>query len=125
MDSTAEVFDQFQQFCDVKGFNDHQVHCVLRFEYLPDAAILKKAVISSIEAIPILGADIVTDANSAAIAESIILLGRALGLSVIAEGVESVEQRDALVRLGCSSFQGWLFRQALPVEEFQSFCQAA
>ena len=55
MDSTAEVFDQFQQLCDVKGFNDHQVHCVLRFEYLPDAEILKGAVISSIEAIPILG----------------------------------------------------------------------
>jgi EAL domain-containing protein (putative c-di-GMP-specific phosphodiesterase class I) len=69
--------------------------------------------------------DIVTDANSGAIAESIILLGRALGLSVIAEGVETVEQRDALVRLGCSSFQGWLFSQALPVEEFQSFCRAA
>ena len=69
--------------------------------------------------------DIVTDANSGAIAESIILLGRALGLSVIAEGVETVEQRDSLVRLGCSSFQGWLFSQALPVEEFQSFCQAA
>jgi NRPS condensation-like uncharacterized protein len=55
MDYSAEVFDQFQQLCDVKGFNDHQVHCVLRFEYLPDAEILKKAVISSIEAIPILG----------------------------------------------------------------------
>ena len=55
MDYTAEVFDQFQQLCDVKGFNDHQVHCVLRFDYLPDAEILKKAVISSIEAIPILG----------------------------------------------------------------------
>ena len=69
--------------------------------------------------------DIVADANSGAIAESIILLGRALGLSVIAEGVETKEQRDSLVRLGCSSFQGWLFSQALPVEEFQSFCQAA
>jgi NRPS condensation-like uncharacterized protein len=55
MDYSAEVFDQFQQLCDVKGFNDHQVHCVLRFEYLPDAEILKKAVISLIEAIPILG----------------------------------------------------------------------
>lgn len=55
MDYKAEVFDQFQQLCDVKGFNDHQVHCVLRFEHLPDVEILKKAVISSIEAIPILG----------------------------------------------------------------------
>jgi NRPS condensation-like uncharacterized protein len=55
MDYQAEVFDQFQQLCDVKGFNDHQVHCVLRFDYLPDAEILEKAVISSIEAIPVLG----------------------------------------------------------------------
>jgi diguanylate cyclase (GGDEF)-like protein/PAS domain S-box-containing protein len=69
--------------------------------------------------------DIVADANSGAIAESIILLGRALGLSVIAEGVETAEQRDALVGLGCSAFQGWLFSQALPVKEFQSLCQAA
>jgi len=43
MDYSAEVFDQFQQLCDFKGFNGHQVHCVLRFEYLPDAGILKKA----------------------------------------------------------------------------------
>jgi NRPS condensation-like uncharacterized protein len=55
MDCTAEVFDQFQLLCDVNGFNDHQIHCVLRFEHLPGAEILKKAVISSIEAIPILG----------------------------------------------------------------------
>ena len=68
--------------------------------------------------------DIVSDANSGAIAESIILLGRALGLSVIAEGVETAEQRDSLLRLGCSSFQGWLFSEALPVKEFQSLCQA-
>src|ERR1019366_4634489 len=45
----------FQLLCDVKGFNDHQVHSVLRFEHCPDSEILKKAVISSIEAIPILG----------------------------------------------------------------------
>jgi len=68
--------------------------------------------------------DIVSDANSGAIAESIILLGRALGLSVIAEGVETEEQRDSLLRLGCSSFQGWLFSQPLPVTEFQSLCGA-
>lgn len=39
--------------------------------------------------------DIVSDASSRAIAESIILLGHASGLSVIAEGVEKAEQRDA------------------------------
>jgi diguanylate cyclase (GGDEF)-like protein/PAS domain S-box-containing protein len=66
--------------------------------------------------------DIVTDVNSGAIAESIILLGRALGLSVIAEGVETEQQRDSLLRLGCSSFQGWLFGKAVPAGEFQSMC---
>lgn len=54
MDFTVEVFDQFQLLSDVKGFNDHQVHSVLRFESGPDPEILKNAVISSIEAIPIL-----------------------------------------------------------------------
>jgi diguanylate cyclase (GGDEF)-like protein/PAS domain S-box-containing protein len=66
--------------------------------------------------------DIVGDASSSAIAESIILLSRALGLSVIAEGVETEAQRETLVRLGCSSFQGWLISQALPAKEFQAMC---
>src|ERR1700722_11883140 len=55
MDYTAEIFDQFQELCDIKRFNDHELHCVLRFENGPDAEVLKKAVLASIEAIPILG----------------------------------------------------------------------
>jgi NRPS condensation-like uncharacterized protein len=55
MNYTAEVFDQVQLLFDITGFNDHQLHCVLKFESRLDAAVLKKAVISSIEAIPILG----------------------------------------------------------------------
>jgi NRPS condensation-like uncharacterized protein len=55
MDYTAEVFDQVQRLFDSTGFNDHQLHCVLRFESGPNAGVLKKAVTSSIEAIPILG----------------------------------------------------------------------
>ena len=55
MDYTAEVFDQVQLLSDLNGFNDHQLHCVLRFEDGPDAEVLKEAVISSIAAIPILG----------------------------------------------------------------------
>jgi predicted signal transduction protein with EAL and GGDEF domain len=49
--------------------------------------------------------DIGGDVHSGATAESIVLLGRALGLSVIAEGVESETQRDHLASLGCSSYQ--------------------
>jgi diguanylate cyclase (GGDEF)-like protein/PAS domain S-box-containing protein len=63
--------------------------------------------------------DILADATSGAIAQTIISLGRALGLSVIAEGVETEEQRDCLAGLGCHSFQGYLFSRPLPPEEFE------
>jgi len=55
MDYRAEVFDQMQLLYDLTGFNDHQLHCVLRFESRPDGETLRKAVIASIKAIPILG----------------------------------------------------------------------
>jgi NRPS condensation-like uncharacterized protein len=63
MDYTAEVFDQFQRLSDVNGFNDHQLHCVLRFKSELNAEVLKKAVISSIEAISILGTRYVASAR--------------------------------------------------------------
>lgn len=62
--------------------------------------------------------DILKDASCGAIAQSIISLSNAMGLSVIAEGVETEEQRDFLVRLGCHSFQGFLFSRPVPLEEF-------
>jgi NRPS condensation-like uncharacterized protein len=57
MRSKAEIFDQVQRLFDVNGFNDHQLHCVFRFDpgSAPDAANLRKALIATIEAIPILG----------------------------------------------------------------------
>ncbi|MGA8503026.1 MAG: EAL domain-containing protein, partial [Candidatus Sulfotelmatobacter sp.] len=64
--------------------------------------------------------DILVDASSGAIAQSIISLSKAMGLSVIAEGVETEGQRDFLARLGCHSFQGFLFSGPLPLEEFQA-----
>ena len=51
----AEVFDQVQRLFDRTGFNDHRLHCHLRFESELDAEALRKAVVSSIEAVPILG----------------------------------------------------------------------
>ena len=53
--------------------------------------------------------DLLSDASDAVIARTIIALGQSLGLKVIAEGVESVEQRDFLIGLGCESFQGYFF----------------
>lgn len=62
--------------------------------------------------------DILADAGSGAIAQTIISLGKAMGLSVIAEGVETEEQRDYLANLGCHCYQGYLFSRPLPLEEF-------
>jgi diguanylate cyclase (GGDEF)-like protein/PAS domain S-box-containing protein len=60
--------------------------------------------------------DILTDSNDAAIARTIMALGESLGLAVIAEGVETVEQRDFLAGQGCHAFQGYLFGPPGPVE---------
>ena len=65
--------------------------------------------------------DILVDVTSGAIAQTIISLGRAMDLSVVAEGVESEEQRGFLAGLGCHCFQGDLFSPPLPIEEFQAF----
>jgi EAL domain-containing protein (putative c-di-GMP-specific phosphodiesterase class I) len=61
------------------------------------------------------------DATSGAIAQTIISLGRAMDLSVIAEGVETEEQRGFLAGLGCHSYQGFLFSQPLPLDQFEIF----
>jgi len=63
--------------------------------------------------------DLITDASDRAIARAIISLSRTMGLSVIAEGVETKEQQELLTDLGCPSYQGFLFSRPLPIEEFQ------
>jgi diguanylate cyclase (GGDEF)-like protein/PAS domain S-box-containing protein len=63
--------------------------------------------------------DILVDASSGAIAQTILSLSSAMGLPVIAEGVETEEQRDFLAGLGCHSFQGYLFSRPMPLEEFE------
>jgi len=63
--------------------------------------------------------DMLADQASAAIAQSIISLSLAMGLSVIAEGVETEEQRKFLADHGCHAYQGYLFSPALPMEKFQ------
>ncbi len=56
--------------------------------------------------------------SDVAIVRTIIELGHRLGMSVIAEGIETSEQLHCLARLGCDRYQGFLCSKALPVEEF-------
>jgi diguanylate cyclase (GGDEF)-like protein/PAS domain S-box-containing protein len=56
--------------------------------------------------------------ENAALVEAIISMGRALGLAVVAEGVETAEQRDFLAARGCRYGQGYLFGRAMSADEF-------
>jgi diguanylate cyclase (GGDEF)-like protein len=60
--------------------------------------------------------DVLTNRSSAAIASAVINLGTTLGLSVVAEGVETREQVTFLAMRGCQSFQGFFFGEPRSVE---------
>ncbi len=64
--------------------------------------------------------DVLTDPQDAAIARAIVALGQNLGLSVIAEGVETQAQRAFLTEQGCHAFQGYLFSKPVPHEAFEA-----
>ena len=65
--------------------------------------------------------DISTDRNQAFIAEAIIKLAQVLGLEIIAEGVETEQQKEYLTNLGCSQFQGFLYSKPLNIVDFEKF----
>lgn len=58
--------------------------------------------------------DVLTDPNDVAIVSTIVALGNSLDLRVIAEGVETEEQRDRLLQLGCLFYQGYYFGRPAP-----------
>lgn len=64
--------------------------------------------------------DLAEDVSDKAIVHTIIAMARSLELDVIAEGVETEAQRAALQERGCVNFQGFLFGEALPIDQFES-----
>jgi len=64
--------------------------------------------------------DIATDNSDKAIVLTIITMANSLDLNVIAEGVETEEQRQFLFENGCMSYQGYLFSRPVPIHEFEA-----
>jgi diguanylate cyclase (GGDEF)-like protein len=69
--------------------------------------------------------DLIHSKSDGAIAHSIISLGQSLGLSVIAEGVESEGQREFLHAHGCPAYQGFYFAEPMGIDEFEAFAKKA
>ncbi|WP_095129030.1 EAL domain-containing protein [Pseudomonas sp. Irchel s3h14] len=65
--------------------------------------------------------DMLTDKSDSAIIEAIIKLGQALNLELVAEGVETQEQADALLGQGCQIMQGYLYCRPVPFAQICSF----
>jgi len=64
--------------------------------------------------------DLLNDPTDAAIAKAIVTLSQSLGIEVLAEGVETKEQRDFLAQIGCMAYQGYLFSKPVPVAQFEA-----
>src|SRR5206468_7768226 len=60
-------------------------------------------------------ADVVTEPSTAALVHGLLQLGRGMGLQVIAEGIEDLDQADWLLRHGCAMAQGFAFGRPAPL----------
>ncbi|EPL03761.1 bifunctional diguanylate cyclase/phosphodiesterase [Pseudomonas sp. CF161] len=69
--------------------------------------------------------DLEHDSDDAAIVSAIVALGQALGLRIVAEGVETGVQQSFLTQLGCDSLQGYFLGHPLPAERFMQDIQLA
>lgn len=67
--------------------------------------------------------DILTNATNQQIVSSIVTLADRLHIKIIAEFVETVEQRDKLLELGCKWYQGYLYEKPVPLAEFIDFME--
>lgn len=68
--------------------------------------------------------DLAIDSGDQAIVRTIIAMAKSLGLSVIAEGVETQEQRQFLLDSDCVNYQGYLFGKPVPLSQFESLLRS-
>ena len=64
--------------------------------------------------------DVPDDDEDVAIVKAIIALAKSLNLSLIGEGVETIEQRDFLLENGCEKIQGYFYSKPIPADEFKN-----
>ena len=57
------------------------------------------------------------------IIKSVVTLGRSLGMSIVAEGIETPYEAAMMTRFGCTELQGFYFARPLPVEELMNFLE--
>jgi EAL domain-containing protein (putative c-di-GMP-specific phosphodiesterase class I) len=68
--------------------------------------------------------DLESDPTAQALVQAVISLGHALGLEVVAEGVETEAQATLLRQMGCDIFQGFLFARPMPGDQFFAYCSS-
>jgi diguanylate cyclase (GGDEF)-like protein len=78
---------------------------------------LKRLPVSELKLDKSFVSELETDASDRALSSAVIGIGQALGLQVVAEGVETAGQREILARAGCDLAQGYLFTRALPAAQ--------
>jgi EAL domain-containing protein (putative c-di-GMP-specific phosphodiesterase class I) len=61
--------------------------------------------------------DLASSSDARAIVDAVVRLAHALGLKVVAEGVETAGQRDILLELGCDELQGYFFARPMPAAD--------
>jgi len=67
--------------------------------------------------------DLPNDEEDIGITKAVIALAKSLNLQVLAEGVETIEQRNFLIENGCSDIQGYYYSRPIPADEFENILQ--
>ncbi len=67
---------------------------------------------------------LVPDSTDLALCKAMVVMAHALGMKVVAEGVETTQQRDLLAAMGCDYGQGYLFSRPVPAADFEAFWAA-
>ena len=68
--------------------------------------------------------DLPGDADDCALTQAILSMARALGIAVVAEGVETAQQRDFLTGHGCAMLQGYMTGRPQPAHELETHMRA-